>query len=125
MRLTSFKIIKRSIIFYRSSGFYQCIIIAILAGVITGSLLIGDSVRKSLIKSSSQRLGNTGILVSSGVRYFSKNLSKGLSEKIDAKCIGLLETDGFCQNFADGKQAFDVKIFGVSPISLPSMVWIQ
>jgi putative ABC transport system permease protein len=115
MRLNLFHIVKRSLIFNKSALLYQGIIIALLSGIITGSLLVGKSVRNSLKTDSIRRLGNTGILVSSGIRYFDQGLPRRVAEKINAKCAGFIELRGHCQNFETGKSAGDVKIIGVTP----------
>lgn len=115
MKFNIFHIVRRSVIFYKSAVTYQCLITALLSAVITGSLLIGNSVRDSLKNSAAERLGKTGILVSSGVRYFNPSLSTRLAEKTSIDCVSLLETNGFCQNFASGKTLINVRIFGINP----------
>ncbi len=65
-----FQITFKSIKFFKKQVFYQFIIIIILCAVITGSLLTGISVKESLKKSASEHLGNTNILISSGLRFF-------------------------------------------------------
>jgi hypothetical protein len=77
----TFRIIIQSIKFYKKQVVYQFFIIIILCAVITGSLMTGRSVRESLKKSSSERLGNTGILVSSGIRYFDPELVNRLRDR--------------------------------------------
>ena len=59
-----FRIIIRSVIFSKKPVLYQILIIALLSAVITGSLLTGRSVKESLKKSSDERLGNSGIIIS-------------------------------------------------------------
>jgi hypothetical protein len=60
--------------FSKRTFLYQTLIILLLAAVITGSLLTGYSVRESLRRSASGKLGNTGILISSGERYLAPRL---------------------------------------------------
>lgn len=52
--------------FSKTTFIYQTLIILLLAAIITGSLLTGYSVKESLRKSASGRLGNTGVLISWG-----------------------------------------------------------
>jgi ABC-type antimicrobial peptide transport system permease subunit len=114
MRLNKLHIVFRSLSFYKSTLFYQAVIIALLTAVITGSLLTGSSVRRSLRDNSDRKLGKTGILVSSGVRYFDPSLSASLKEKTGTDCVAFLETEGFCQNFNSGKTVNDINIFGIT-----------
>lgn len=81
MRPGIFKLISRSLFFYRKDSVYQVIIVILLTAIITGSLLTGTSVRSSLKKTSGQKSGNTKIIVSSGQRYFNSRLAEKISEK--------------------------------------------
>jgi putative ABC transport system permease protein len=109
-----FQIILKSIKFYKKQIFYQVFIIVLLCAVITGSLLTGKSVKESLKKSASDHLGNTDILISSGIRYFDPELVKRLKDSTDLKCTGVLEINGFSQSMNSQKKAFNTHIFGVS-----------
>ena len=114
MRKGVLHIIISSLVYYKKSVLNQIIIIAILAAVITGSLLTGYSVRKSLKDTAFSRMGNTSVLVSSGLRYFDSALADRLSQNLGEKIAALTELDGFCQNFNDGTISKKVKIYGVS-----------
>ncbi len=115
MKNSLLKLTGRSLIFYRKDYLNQIIIIAILAAIITGSLLTGDSVRESLIKSSREKLGNTGILISSGLRFLDYSLAERFAESHNIKTTALLETEGYCQNFATGATALNINIYGITP----------
>ncbi len=108
------KSIRRSIIFYSRDAVNQVIIIVLLSAIITGSLFTGHSVRASLLKSSSEKLGNAGILISSGLRYFNGSLAERISAETGEKTIAILETDGYCQNFKTGATALNTKIYGIT-----------
>lgn len=109
-----FKLISRSLIFYRKDSVYQVIIVILLTAIITGSLLTGTSVRSSLRKTSDQKSGNAKIIVSSGQRYFNSGLAEKISEKTGKQSIAILETEGYCTNFSTGATALNVRIFGVT-----------
>jgi putative ABC transport system permease protein len=106
-------IIFRSIKFYTKPVLYQIVIIALLSAIITGSLLTGKSVKESLKSSSSERLGNTGMLISSGERFISPDLEKRLRDSSGINCTGILELNGFCQGLNSQKGAFNIHIFGI------------
>jgi putative ABC transport system permease protein len=108
------QIIFRSISFYRKSVFYQILIIAVLSAVITGSLLTGRSVRTSLKKSAAERLGSTGIIISSGVRYFDSSVAERMEKSAGINCISILEINGYSQNLNSLKGAFNTHIFAVN-----------
>lgn len=107
------RIVLKSITFYRKPVIYQVLIITLLSAVITGSLLTGDSVRESLKRSASERLGNTGVVISSGVRYFDVSLSQRIKERAGISNTPILEMSGYCQNFNSQKGAFNTHIYGI------------
>jgi ABC-type antimicrobial peptide transport system permease subunit len=114
MKKALFKTAARSLWFNRKDAFYQIIIIAILAAIICGSLMTGDSVRKSLAKSLSEKLGNCDLLISSGSRYFDASIARRISEKTGTGTAALLENEGYCRNFSTGTTALHTKIFGIT-----------
>jgi putative ABC transport system permease protein len=113
MRPGFLKLVSRSVLFYKKPVFYQLLIIGLLSAVITGSLLTGGSVRSSLRRSSYEHLGNTGILISSGFRYFDPALAVRLRDSALINCTGLLELKGYSQNLATQKEEFNTRIYGV------------
>jgi putative ABC transport system permease protein len=108
------KIVIKSVRFYKKPVSYQILIIALLSAVITGSLLTGWSVRASLKKTATEHLGNTGILISTGTRFFDISLANRLKEIASINCTGLLEINGFCQNLITQKIASNTHIYGVT-----------
>lgn len=113
MKLNFLQIVRRSILYNLKGAVYQIVIIILLTAVITGSLMTGKSVRDSLKRTSFEKLGNSGILISSGIRYFDPSLVKRIAQKTGVKCVGILEIDGYCQHFTTGQTAPQVKIFAV------------
>ncbi len=108
------RIVVRSLSFNRKRAIYLILIIGLLSSVITASLLTGFSVRQSLRKMAGEKLGKTGILVSSGPRFFSTGLSERVSNASGLESTDFLEIKGYCSNFATGKNALDVIFYGVS-----------
>ncbi len=91
---------------------YQILIIMLLCAVITGSFLTGKSVRESLKAASCEKLGNTGVVISSGTRYFSHSLTERIRTSIGSPCTGLIELNGYCSKFGENHLASGVKIIG-------------
>jgi ABC-type antimicrobial peptide transport system permease subunit len=109
-----FRIIIQSIKFYKKPVLYQILIIVLLCAVITGSLLTGSSVKESLKKSSTERLGNTGIVISSGNRYFDSDLVQRMKGRSGVGCTGILEINGYCQSLSSQKGTFNTHIYCVN-----------
>jgi len=113
MRFINLKIAARSLIFYSKSSVNQVIVVALLASVITGSLLTGYSVRASLKQKAAEKLGKTGIFISSGLRFFDASLAGRIGGRINEKAISVYESDGYIQNFSTGVTALNAKIYGI------------
>jgi putative ABC transport system permease protein len=110
----TFRILFSSVKFYRKPVLYQILIVALLSAVITGSLMTGESVRTSLKKSSLERLGNTGIMVSSGIRFFDRSLVDRIEATAGIKGAGIVEIAGSSQSLISQKGAFNTHIYGIS-----------
>lgn len=119
MRLNLSHIALRSLLYDRKGVIYQVLIIILLTAVITGSLMTGNSVRGSLKKTSLEKIGNTGILVSSGIRYFDPLLCTKMAKATGLRTTGVLEIDGYCQNFSIGTTSPSVKIYAVDDTFFP------
>jgi ABC-type antimicrobial peptide transport system permease subunit len=119
MRLTLPHIVRRSLAFNKPGVFYLMVVIALLTAVITGSLMTGSSVRNSLRKTSLEKLGNAGVLVSSTTRYFDPSLTKRFGIRTGEKCTGILEINGYCNNLSTGQSSPEIKIFAVDSDFFP------
>jgi len=113
MRFVTLKFALKSILFYRKASVSQILIVILLAAVITGSLFTGYSVRSSLKTKAIEKLGNTDILVSSGLRFFDPSLSDRITSNLQEKSVSILESDGYVQNFVTGVTILNAKIYGV------------
>jgi ABC-type lipoprotein release transport system permease subunit len=115
MKISILHIIRRSLLFYKRAVIYQILIVVILSAVITGSLLTGYSVRQSLKITAAGKLGNTGLLISSGARYFDASLSERMSRLTGERAISIIEMNGYCQSFTTGVTALNTNIYGIDP----------
>jgi putative ABC transport system permease protein len=113
MKPDTCNLIIRSLLFYRRSSVYQAVFVFLLAAIISGSLLTGYSVRESLKTSITGHLGNTDVLISSGLRYFDTSLAEKISQITGEKSTPVLETNGYCQNFVTGMTSLNTKIYGI------------
>lgn len=113
MKMSLFHIVFRSVTYYRTASIYQFLIILFLSSIITGSLLTGISVRKSLLDSNENQLYGSGMIISSGLRYFPQSLSERLEKVSGERCEGILETKGWIRSFTSGESALNIQVFGV------------
>ncbi|HOU95141.1 MAG TPA: hypothetical protein PLN06_00760 [Bacteroidales bacterium] len=107
----------KSLVYYKKQALHQAAIILILTAVITGSLLTGYSVRESLKNSAMNKIGNTGFIISSGLRYFNASISGKLESITGVECTSMLEMEGTAQKFnenGNGNRRQNIKIYGIN-----------
>jgi ABC-type lipoprotein release transport system permease subunit len=84
---------------YLKAHFWVMLGVAVSTAIITGALIVGDSVRYSLEQTVSTRLGSISHALVSGERFFTKKLSDKLNEKgiptsAALQLEGIASTDG-------------------------------
>ena len=95
----------------RSRSYYKkfyrlvAVAIAVMTAVLTGSLVLGDSVRGSLMERVSERLGNSETIIQTGTGFLSDSI---LNNEILSDAKGYLLSEGFISS--EGKM-------------IPVMVW--
>lgn len=74
--------------------FYRLVIVAVILmmAVLTGSLLLGDSVRGTLVQRVNERLGNTETIITSGTGFMNETL---VQQPLMKPAKGYLLMDGF------------------------------
>jgi len=107
------KLIFRNVLFYRRPY------LAVLAGVIvstavlTGALLVGDSVRGSLGRLTELRLGTTRWAVQPGDYFFRSALADDISSELNHPVVPLLQLNGIGVNALTGNRIQDIQVVGV------------
>ena len=113
--MTKLQYIVKSFLHYFKANFLVALGIAISTMVLTGSLVIGDSVRHSLKQATFYRLGETTHLVSVNERYFRQKMAAEMEElNAQLKVTPLLLLEGMA--VADGGQqrANNVQVVGIN-----------
>jgi ABC-type antimicrobial peptide transport system permease subunit len=111
--MSLFSLIRSNLKFYRKSY------LAILAGtvistaVLTGALVVGDSVRFSLGHLTDIRLGKTQFAIQSGDRFFRQQLADELSEKTKSYVAPLLQLEGIAINSEKDTRINRVEVIGI------------
>ena len=96
--MSIFKLIIRNLMFYRKSH------LAVLAGtilstaILTGALIIGDSVKLSLSELVDMRLGKVEYAMQTGDRFVSEELAKSISEEVGSGIVPVMQGDGIAIN---------------------------
>ena len=96
--------------------FYRLVVLAVIlmTAVLTGSLLLGDSVRGTLVKRVGERLGKTETIITSGTGFMNDDL---MQQPLMAQAQGYLLMDGFV---SIGEKLLPVYVWGTDADSLSS-----
>lgn len=106
-------LINRNIVFF--TRYYKLVAIAVLitVAVVVGSLVVGDSVRMTLVQRVAERLGDTETIIFSRNSFMAQELPENALFKDKARCI--LLTNGFISQ--NGK-LIPVFVWGVDDMSV-------
>lgn len=106
------RLIQRSLAYYWQTNLVVVLGVAIAVAVLTGALLIGESVRGSLRDLVSQRLGATDDFVASS-NFFREGLATDLSHSSIGATCPLIALDGLVTHEPSRRRAGDVRVYGV------------
>ncbi|MCF8378771.1 MAG: ABC transporter permease [Bacteroidales bacterium] len=108
-----FKLILRNLSYYKKKNLALALGVAISAAILTGALIVGDSVKYSLNRIVAQRLGNVTHVLKSGDRYFTSDLAGKMSQNLNIPVSGLLVSNGSAVADGGQKRIPNVQILGV------------
>ncbi|MBM3420811.1 MAG: FtsX-like permease family protein, partial [Bacteroidetes bacterium] len=113
MKLSVRHIIIRSVLWHRGATITLLMVTALIAAVITASLLAGYSVRQTLAASTTARLNGGAVMISAGLRYSDRELATHLLEKTGVEVAPLMELNGSVSSFGGAAEVNGAKIWGV------------
>jgi putative ABC transport system permease protein len=108
-----YQLIFRSLAFYRRSHLAVAAGVAICTMVITGALIVGDSIRASLEQAAVLRLGKTDFVFSGIDRFFRSSLAGDLPKELAADAAPLLQLTGFATSQGGELRANNVQVMGI------------
>ena len=107
-------LIKKNVVFF--ARYFKLVAVAILisVAVIAGSLVIGDSVRTSLVNRVTERLGNTETVIFAHNSYLAEDFTE--HPLFESSARGLLFTNGFISHRGS---LIPVMVWGVNDMDIP------
>ncbi len=111
--MTTLRFVIRSFVHYLRYNLTVTAGVAISTAVLTGALIIGDSVRHSLEKTAFYRLGKTSFALTAGDRYFTTGFADKLQYDLNIPCIPILLTEGMAVQEGGGKRVNNIQVIGV------------
>jgi len=106
-------LVKRSLLFYWRTNLG--VLLAVMTGtaILTGALLVGDSVRHSLRMMAASRLGSTNLALIANNRFFSSPLADKLAKELNTFVAPVLHLRGIVANSDGTKRANKIEVLGV------------
>lgn len=113
--MTWSRLILRSLAFHARSHLGVLLGAVVGSAILTGALLVGDSVRESLRQFALARLGSIQFALDAGDRYFRAELAGEIGEETKLSTVALLREQGIAARADGTAQANRVQILGIGP----------
>lgn len=111
--MSLFKLIFRSIHYYRKQHLAVFMGTVISTAILTGALIIGDSVKYSLSSLVEKRLGEVSFAMETGDRFVSDTLSLKLATSLNVKTASLLKLQGISIEPESAERINNTQVLGV------------
>lgn len=110
-----FELIKRDIFHYRRPLLATVLLAMVCSMILTGALLVGDSVQHTLKKMAEMRLGRTRYVMSTGDRYFRLLLSDEIVGNTEANigAVPVLAVKGILESPDGSVRINNLNVYGV------------
>ncbi len=107
--MTFWKLITNSLIHYRSVNSLILLGVALTSAILSGALVVGDSVKESLRRNAAARLSQVDSALIGGERFF----TEALADRIGGGVAPILQVEGTVATRGGGKRSNQVQILGV------------
>ncbi|MGC9343255.1 MAG: hypothetical protein ACP5E3_11175, partial [Bacteroidales bacterium] len=111
--MTYFRLIIRNFIYYLQKNLLLCLGVAVSAAVLTGALIVGNSVNYSLNRIVADRLGEVNYAMKSGDRFFTQSLAGKMEKDLSVQTSPVLQTSGIAIANGGQQRINNVNVLGV------------
>ncbi len=108
------RLVTRSLTFYWRTNLAVLLAVAVAAGVLTGALAVGDSVRYTLAMTLEARLGRVAFAVMPQGHFFRIDLAGDLQRQLGVTVAPVLQVSGMITNEDGSRRLNQVQVFGVT-----------
>jgi putative ABC transport system permease protein len=113
--MTILRFIKNNLVFYARKNLLLALGIAISGAVLTGALVVGDSVKYSLNQIVEHRLGKITHVLKAGDRYFTRDLSDKVRDQLQIPVSSMLLQEGSATVDGGQRRLNHLQVLGVDP----------
>ncbi|HIJ70019.1 MAG TPA: FtsX-like permease family protein [Planctomycetes bacterium] len=107
------RLVKSSLFFYRRTNAGILASVAAATAILSGALFLGDSVRYSLKRLVTVRLGNVELALAGQNRFFRAGLADNLAGQLNAKVAPVLHLRGLITNSDGTRRVNRINVLGV------------
>ncbi len=107
------KLVKRSLFFYWRSNLGVLLAAVVATAILTGALVVGDSVRHSLKMMVTARLGATHLALAMQNRFFRAELANELASELNMAVAPVLQLRGLISDESGIRRVNRVEVLGV------------
>ncbi|MBE0535860.1 MAG: ABC transporter permease [Phycisphaerae bacterium] len=111
--MSLWRLVTRSLVFFWRTHLGVFLAAAVATMILTGALLVGDSVRYSLRRLVGMRLGDTELALVSPNRFFRAALGEELAKRLDARVAPVLQLRGLMTDGEAATGAPRIQVLGV------------
>ncbi|MFC1636629.1 FtsX-like permease family protein [Planctomycetota bacterium] len=111
--MSLWRLASRSLAFYWRTNLGVLLTVIASTAILTGALVVGDSVRHSLRRMVTARLGSTQFALISQDRFFRAQLAGELADELETPAAALLYVRGLVSNGDDTRRANSIEVLGV------------
>ena len=111
--MSLWRLVARSLRFYWRTNAAVLLAVAVATGVLTGALVVGDSVQYTLGRTVEARLGRTEFAITPQNRYFRAVLADDIEKQLSGRVAPVLKVSGIVTNEAGSRRVNRVEVLGV------------
>lgn len=112
--MSVFKLVLRSLLHYWRLNLAVGVGVALTAAILSGALVVGDSVKESLRRNAEARISRADTVVVGGERFFTAELAARVSEASGAEIVApVLQVEGTASAQGGGARENGVQVLGV------------
>ncbi|MDF1576345.1 MAG: ABC transporter permease [Bacteroidales bacterium] len=111
--MTILKLIRSNLVYYSRKNLLLALGVAISGAVLTGALVVGDSVEYSLNRIVDHRLGALTHVLKAGDRYFTAELGERVGEQLGISVSSILLQEGSAVDDGGARRINHIQMLGV------------
>lgn len=107
------RLVETSLVFYWRTNLAVLLAVVVATGVLTGALVVGNSVQYTLLQTVEARLGDVELAVVSQGRFFRARLADDVERQLGGTVVPVLQVSGIVANADGSRRVNRVEVLGV------------